>query len=188
MRTRDLHALVRAVDRHVGGHRPPGEGIVRFAGLAAIGPAGAIVVSGRARQGLARYQGRLRALGFEMLDAPWVDVDRATAEVVVRDPGLLDVDAVVAALDGRPHVPGRAVTAGRHPVIGWVQSTVDAPGLVERATATALLNGELERTMWPPAPVEALVELAGAAPVLATAANHPPSVVEAVEQLVGRGG
>jgi hypothetical protein len=134
-RSRDPQRILRALDRHLGAHRPVPAELLRLDAVAAVGSRGALLLPPAARQQTSRLQGHLRKAGFELSDAPYAEVDPATGELVVSDPGLLDPSEVctAAGLD-RPNVDA-GLAPGRHPILWWCMPSWDPEGPVDAVWA-----------------------------------------------------
>jgi hypothetical protein len=176
--------LAQGLDRHIGGHQPPPSGVVRFGAVAAVGEAGAVVLPRTLRQRIPQLQRRLRALGLEIVNAPWVDVDPSQRDLVVTDPGLVDAEAVVRSLAGRPHVGEPLVAAGRYPIRGWVFPSWSGRSTAEASLAAVLIANEI------PLPrgvddVRAAVDLARAVPLTVVSHSDRSAIVDAAAAALG---
>jgi len=159
VRTRDPHRFVRALAYHLSGHGAPPAGLVRADGMVAVHDGRAILLPASMRQSTATYERPLRDAGIILHDAPWVDVDLATGEVVVTPPRLpadrfADMVARLPAADH--HDP--TVEPGRYPLAGWYFASLD-PG---RSMAVADAVGTvLSRLGWPLTAADQPAALAG---------------------------
>lgn len=128
-RSLDVHRVLRALDRHLGGHGPVPEGRIRIDGVAAAGPRGALILPAAARQQIPRLQRHLAGHGLELADAPFAEVDVASGELVVDDPGVLEVASLSAAA-GLDEVvrPDDGLPAGRYPIRWWFLASWVAEG------------------------------------------------------------
>ena len=121
VRSRDPNRFARALALHLSGHGTPPSGLVRSDGVVAVHGDNATVLPASLRQRIPVFDRRLRETGVILHDAPWVDFDPRSAEVVVESPGrsVSYFDDVLAKLPpvGRPEAtaePGRYRLAGWH--------------------------------------------------------------------------
>lgn len=85
-RTRELEDLVDAIAVHLGGHRRPPTGVVRFAGSVIGDQSRAAALVGVDHVLASRVAGRLGGRAVAVTVAPWVDVDVAAQAVVLPEP------------------------------------------------------------------------------------------------------
>ncbi len=120
VRTRDPNRFGRALALHLSGHGAPSRGLVRTEGVVAVHDGRATVLPASLRQSVPTFEGPLRRAGVVLHDAPWVDVDPHTGEVVLEPPRLAAArfDEVVARLPPAPG-PDPIAEPGRYPLAGW---------------------------------------------------------------------
>jgi hypothetical protein len=135
-------------------------------------------------------QPRLERAGLRFVDAPFVQIDPAAAEVVV-EPSALDVDdSILQALDGRFASSDReppAVEPGRYPLRGWAVR-VDrglvgpvSPGLgLARAAHHVALDGREVQDL-----LDTLGDLFGRITPFAIWDERPPDLVPQLLELAG---
>lgn len=120
VRTRDPERFRRAIALHLGGHGAPASRLLRADGILAVHDGRATVLPDSMRQSLPKFERPLREGGVLLHDAPWVDIDPNTGEVLVEPPRLPPArfDDLV---DGLPQ-PARlepVVDPGRYPLAAW---------------------------------------------------------------------
>jgi hypothetical protein len=135
VRTRDPNRFGRALALHLSGHGAPSAGLMRTDGVVAVHDGRATVLPVSLRQSIPTYERPLREAGVILHDAPRVDVDPHTGEVVLEAPRLAAAhfDEVV---DRLPPAPRREPIAepGRYPLAGWYFTSL---GLAEANMSTA---------------------------------------------------
>lgn len=120
VRTRDPQRFGRALALHLSGHGAPSDGLLRTGGIVAVRDDRATVLPISLRQQIPAYERPLRDAGVILHDAPWVDLDPYTCEIVVGPPALaaMDFNEVTHRLPPPPR-PDPVVEAGRYPVTCW---------------------------------------------------------------------
>jgi hypothetical protein len=138
VRTRDPNRFARALAFHLSGHGAPPAGLVRTDGVAALHDGRVTVLPGSIRQSIPAYERPLREAGVILHDAPWVDADLASGEVVLQPPRLPAdrFDRVVDRLPPADH-PDPTAEPGRYPVAAWYFASHD-PGKPPMSVADAV--------------------------------------------------
>lgn len=142
VRTRDPHRLARALAAHFGGHGPPPAGLLRTDGVMACHGSRATVLPPSLRQSIAKYERPLRDAGVVLSDAPWVDLDPRTGDVVLQPPPpwAARFGPVVDRLPP-PDRPQPMVEPGRYALAGWFFDSIgfdEEPMSITDAVATVL--------------------------------------------------
>ena len=148
VRTRDGERFGRALALHLGGHGTPSAGLLRSDGLVAIHDGRATILPGFLRQSVDRFERLLREGGVILHDAPWVDLDPFSGEIVIEPPRLPPArfDDIVERL---PRIlrPDPVVDPGRYPLAAWYfPTTVQEERTMSRADAVATV---MTRLRWP---------------------------------------
>lgn len=120
VRTRDPERFRRALAHHLGGHGVPPEGLLRTDAIVAVHDGRATMLPASMRQELHRFERPLRQGGVIFHDAPWVDVDPYTGDVVVEPPRLPPdrFDGVAERLPA-PTRPEPVLDPGRYSLAAW---------------------------------------------------------------------
>ena len=179
--------ILRALDRHLGGHGPVDHGFVRFDAVAVAGPRGALILPPEARQETAWLQRRLRDLGLELADAPYAVVDLETAQIVIGEPGAVDVQELAGRASLRSPAPADpGLAPGRYPLRGWI---ITSPVDVERSLAAALVHaaGLLRPVPTTLAELDALRRLVDSVPTEVSPSRRGRDILHGVRQLMADG-
>ena len=147
IRTRDPKRFARALAFHLSGHGVPPPGLVRADGVIAVHEGRVTVLPASMRQSTATYERPLRDAGIILHDAPWVDADLSTGEVVLSPPPLPAerFDDVVYRLPAAEH-PDPTTEPGRYPLAGWYFGSLDPGQPMSVADAVGTV---LSRLGWP---------------------------------------
>jgi hypothetical protein len=148
VRTRDPNRFGLALALHLSGHGVPPQGLLRTDGVVAVRDGSAMVLPAVLRQRIPRFERPLREAGLLLSDAPWVDVDPRTGEVVLDPPpAAVDFAEVVARLpEARRAEP--VAPPGRYRLTGWYfnASRKAPPGEMPAVEAVAAVLSSLR---WP---------------------------------------
>lgn len=119
VRTRDPNRFGRAVAFHLSGHGAPPGVLLRTDGVVAVHDGRATVLPGSFRQQIPTHESPLRAAGIVLHDAPWVDFDPSSGEVVLQPPPLAGRfgDMIARLPAARRSDP--VTEFGRYPLAGW---------------------------------------------------------------------
>ena len=142
VRTRDPARFGRALALHLGGHGAPTGRLLRTDGVLAVHDGRATMLPPSMRQSLPRFERPLREGGVIFHDAPWVDIDPYTGEVLLEPPRMPPArfDDIVDGLRP-PAQPEPVADPGRHPLAAWYFPPW-AHGPMSKADAVeAVLNG-----------------------------------------------
>jgi hypothetical protein len=125
VRTRDPNRFARALVLHLSGHGEPAKGLLRTDGVVAVHEGRATVLPGSFRREIPAHERALREAGIILHDAPWVDFDPETGEVVLEPPRLAagGFAEVVAHLPS-PRTAEPMAEYGRYPLAGWYTGSV----------------------------------------------------------------
>jgi hypothetical protein len=144
VRTRDPGRFGRALALHLSGHGAPAQGLLRTDGVVAVHDGRATVLPASLRREIPVYERPLREAGLILHDAPWVDFDPDSGEVVLEPPRLAagDLDEVLRQLPPARR-PEPSVEYGRYPLAGWYTASVaDSEGPMSTAELVAtVLSG-----------------------------------------------
>lgn len=146
VRTRDPNRFGRALALHLSGHGAPPKGLVRVDGLVVVHDRQATVLPPSLRGQIPTYDRPLRQAGVILHDAPWVDVDPHTGEVVLEPPALA-LSAFQEVADRLPRAtrPDPVSEPGRYQVTNWFLA---APGSTPISVADAV-TAVLGSLSWP---------------------------------------
>jgi hypothetical protein len=144
VRTRDPGRFGRALALHLSGHGVPARGLLRTDGVVAVNDGRATVLPASLRREIPVYERPLREAGIVLHDAPWVDFDPDSAEVVVDPPPLAvsGFEEVVRQLPAARR-PEPTVEYGRYPLASWYTASVadSEPPMSTAGLVTTVLNG-----------------------------------------------
>lgn len=147
VRTRDPDRFGRALALHLSGHGAPSTRLARADGVVAVRDGHATVLPDTLRQRLATYERSLRQAGLILTDAPWVDVDFKTAEIVLEPPRLPPAgfsEAIQQLPSAR--LPEPVVEPGRYPLKAWYFPFMGSPDAPSTADAVTMVLSGLR---WP---------------------------------------
>ncbi len=149
VRTHDPVRFGRALALHIGGHGAPSSGLLRTDGVVAVHDGQATVLPAVLRQRIDKFERPLREEGVILHDAPWVDIDLSTGEVVIEPPRLPPArfDDIVSSLP-QTRRPDPAVFPGSYALAAWYfpwTKRAQQP-IPSKADAVALVLGALR---WP---------------------------------------
>lgn len=130
-------ALVAAVNM-LSTYVPCEGGALRLLALTAIRGGQAVLFCPESRMEQARLLPRLHSTGWEVLDAPDVDLDLSGRVVVA--PLAVSVDAAALAALAASRADGSRPAAGRYPVVAWVAVRGDEPMPETMAGRVALVT------------------------------------------------
>ena len=190
LRTLDPQRLLAALLAHLSGHLDVPPGRLRANAIAAVNGETALVLPAWLRQELAHLEPLLVRRGFTVADGPWVDIDLATAELVVIDPALsVDrpaLEAVAADLIRKRRE--QVVRPGRYPIAAWsFLGPAVEDGHLSRAESTLRAAG-LSSTKVTPASLALIGTFFATVPGRSFSEGAPSAIVEHLESLVGGNG
>jgi hypothetical protein len=99
LRTPSLGRLLRAVPAQLDGYAPPPRDRIRLNARALVAADHAVLLDGRCDAQLERAEPRLARAGYRRSDAPFVEIDTATGELVLGPPRVDFAPAAAAALE-----------------------------------------------------------------------------------------
>lgn len=189
LRTLDPQRLLDGLLTHLSAHAGLVPGRLRANALAAMRGDAALVLPAWLRQELPHFEPLLVRRGFTVADGPWVEIDLATAEVVVEPPLRVHrpaLDTIIANTRRKRREP--SVPPGRYRIAAWsfLGAAGDA-GRLSRAEAT-MRAITLSSTRVAPASLASLGNFFAAVPGRCYPVGTPTEVVEELSSLLDSDG
>jgi hypothetical protein len=184
VRTRDPERFGRALAFHLSEHGAPRAGLVRTDGLVALYDGRAFVLPSTLRQQMPAYESPLRAAGVILHDAPWVDFDPGTGEVVL-EPASFAASHFdeVAQLLPRPRRSDPVTPFGRYQAAAWYFIAIPgAEGPMSRSEAVAAVLSGLRSPLTDEGEAAAMATLFERVPFGRLALETPKELVERIRK------
>lgn len=125
VRSRSARRVLRALATHLAsyGAGPAPAGLLRLKAVAVVGDRGGVLLPAGVfgHFDLCRLERELTRMRLRLVDQPWVQVDPATAELVLAPPTSLPAEEAVAGLTAIcPEERADNPPVGRFPLVAWV--------------------------------------------------------------------